>query len=158
MNKQELRVGNLVEILTDNMKVNLPTGIFAVVEEIREEKVKLRIGESEKYHYFNRRYDTIRGIKTNEQTLLQLGFEKIAEYEHDTTETIYGISIINNYPDHTEKLCINLPFNQVTIGEYQSDEDNYLLNIDLNHIHSIQNMYYSLTGKELIFKNKQDEN
>jgi hypothetical protein len=151
MNKQELRVGNLVELLTANMQFNLPTGIFAVVQEIREEKVKLRIGESENYQYFNRRYDTIRAIKINEQTLLQLGFDKIAEYNHDFTETIYGISIINDSPEHIEKLCINLPFSQVTIGEYESDEDNYLLNIELNYVHLVQNIYNSLTGKELIF-------
>jgi hypothetical protein len=158
MNKQELRVGNLVEILTSNKMVNLPTGVFAVVEEIRDEKVKLRIGESDKYTYFNRRYDTIRAIKIKEEVLIQLGFEKIAEYNHDFIEKIYGISIIKNSPNHIERLCINLPFNQITIGEYESDEDNYLLNIEINDVNHLQNLYNSLTGSELTFKNKQDEN
>jgi hypothetical protein len=35
MNKRDLRVGNLVEILTSNKQINLPTGQFEIIEEIR---------------------------------------------------------------------------------------------------------------------------
>ena len=40
MNKTELRVGNLVELLTTLQQVNLPTGRYGVIEEIRDEKIK----------------------------------------------------------------------------------------------------------------------
>lgn len=75
MNKIDLRVGNLVEILTANKKINLPTGQFGTIEEIREEKVKIRLRNesSDMVHVFNRKYDTIKPIKLTHDWMLKLG-------------------------------------------------------------------------------------
>jgi hypothetical protein len=137
MNKRDLRVGNLVEILTANKKINLPTGQFGTIEEIREEKVKIKLRNesSDVVHVFNRKYDTIRPIKLTHEWMLKLGFEEINgfRYKHWNLE---------------------LSFYFDTNGDLESDY--FPIFIFYKYVNEIQNLYYDLTGDE--FKIKiQDE-
>ena len=137
MNKRDLRVGNLVEILTSNKQINLPTGQFGTIEEIREEKVKIKLRNesSDVVHIFNRKYDTIRPIKLTHEWMLKLGFEEIdnARYKH------WNLQLVFHFDNS---------------GHLESDD--LPMYIFYEYVHHIQNLYYDLTGDEFKMK-KQDE-
>lgn len=90
-------------------------------------------------------------ILFTEQWAEKLGFHLIEEITHDFTEKIYGISLIKGQPNHEEQLIISLPFGCIHIGAYRLDEA-YALNIGINHVHKIQNLFHSLAGWELTIK------
>ena len=133
MNKIDLRVGNLVEILTANKKINLPTGQFGTIEEIREEKVKIRLRNesSDMVHVFNRKYDTIKPIKLTHDWMLKLGFEEIdnGRYKHWNFDFIFYFYVN---------------------GQLESDD--LPMFIYYEYVNEIQNLYYALTGDEFKMK------
>ena len=137
MNKKELRVGNVVELLTSNTKIYLPTGVYAVIEEIRDVKVKLRLDykESDGLCYFNRNYETIRPAKITQEILQKIGFEEL---------------IIEEYPVYLHK---NMSI------EYYEDECILYIGEDdkpkrIKYIHQLQNYCYYNMDEELIFNVK----
>jgi hypothetical protein len=153
MNKEELMVGNLVEILTTDMQVNLPTGRYGVIEEIREDKVKIRYDyeTSDNHCFFNRRYDTIRPIKLNGEILQRLGFVKgKSKYGDDyiLIRNDYEIYFVVEHWTDTEENSKwkNHWFIKYTIKPY-----------DIKYVHQLQNLFYSLTGEKLTFKSKENE-
>jgi hypothetical protein len=129
MNKRDLRVGNLVEILTANKKINLPTGQFGTIEEIREEKVKIKLRNesSNVVHVFNRKYDTIKPIKLTHDWMLKLGFDEIdnGRYKYWNFDFIFYFYVN---------------------GLLESDD--LPMFIHYEYVHEIQNLYYDLTGDE----------
>jgi hypothetical protein len=145
MNKKELRCGNLVEILTSNSMVNLPTGKFGTIEEIREEKAKIRYDydTSDGFCVFNRRYDTIRPIKITGEILIQLGFIKSKGRFGDDYYLIrndYDIYFVIEHWTDTEEdsKWKNHWFIKYTVKPF-----------DIKYIHEIQNLFFALTGEEL---------
>lgn len=142
MNKRDLRLGNLVEILTSNKQINLPTGQFGIIEEIREEKVKIRLRNesSDVVHVFNRKYDTIRAIKLTHEWMLKLGFEEIdnSRYKHWNLEIVFHFDNSGHW----------------SFGDLESDD--LPMYIFYEYVHQIQNLYYDLTGDEFKIK-RQDE-
>ena len=88
-------------------------------------------------------------IPLTEEWLVKLGFEKLKEYDDGENIIIqYGKSIIVGDDTHDEKLVISLPFNHCEIGDYQ-DDSAYILNITIDYVHQLQNLYFTLTNKEL---------
>jgi len=92
-------------------------------------------------------------IPLTEEWLLKFGFKVVKKHKHDFEEIFYGKSIIKNYPNHSEQLVISLPLAFAEIGEFNIDES-YLMNIEIKHVHQLQNLYFALTGEELISKQK----
>ena len=91
-------------------------------------------------------------IPLTEEWLVKLGFEKLKEYDDGENIIIqYGKSIIVGDDTHDEKLVISLPFNHCEIGDYQ-DDSAYILNITIDYVHQLQNLYFTLTNKELEIK------
>jgi hypothetical protein len=142
MNKRDLRVGNLVEILTANKKINLPTGQFGTIEEIREEKVKIKLRNesSDVVHVFNRKYDTIRPIRVTEEWLVKFGFEKR-----------------ENFAEYTD--IWQFKGFMVSLGDYinihvdWADEEGYgyhsLACYEELFVHTLQNIHFALILNEL---------
>ncbi len=96
--------------------------------------------------------DEIHPIQLTEEWLLKFGFKLLRKDEfYDYTQIVYGKSIIKGDEDHSEKLMIYLPFNRCEIGEYnpREDDNSYLLNIDIDYVHQLQNLFHSLSGMEL---------
>jgi hypothetical protein len=94
----------------------------------------------------------IEPIPLTEEWLLNFGFEKLKEYDSGENVIIqYGKSIIIGDDTHDEKLVISLPFNYCEIGDYQ-DDSAYILNITIGYVHQLQNLYFTLTNKELEIK------
>jgi hypothetical protein len=137
MNKYDLRVGNLVELLTTGMQVNLQTGKYAEIEEVREDKVKLRYDyeTSENSCYFNRKYNTIRAIKITSEVLISLGFtykEKLDFFIKNWGENGFFI-VVKRYDDF-----------YVEMGSHTY--------IKFESVHKLQNIFYEYTdGKQLKF-------
>ena len=91
-------------------------------------------------------------IQLTEEWLIKFGFKLLRKDEfNDYTQIVYGKSIIKGDEDHSEKLVIYLPFNKCEIGEYNPREDDYsyVLNVDIDYVHQLQNLFHSLSGMEL---------
>jgi hypothetical protein len=91
-------------------------------------------------------------IPLTEDWLIKLGFKLLRKDEfNDYTQIVYGKSIIKGDEDHSEKLVIYLPFNRCEIGEYnpRNDDYSYVLNVDIDYVHQLQNLFHSLSGMEL---------
>lgn len=147
MNVKELRVGNLVEILTSDTMINLPTGRFGVIEEIRTDKVKLRYDyeTSDGFCYFNRRYETIKPIPITEENLLKLGFiQSKGRWGNDfiLIRDKYDVYfVIEHWTDTEEDSQWKDHWHiKYTIKPYH-----------IKYIHQLQNLFYALTGEELIY-------
>lgn len=147
MTKEEFMVGNIVELLTSNLMINLPTGKYGVIEEIREDKVKIRYNyeSAEGFCFFNRKYDTIIPIKLSEEIILRLGFE------YSRTDKS------NVYKKH------NFRISYVFEGKYTGQSFLSYANITFveskyfDNLHLFQNLYYGLTNEKLTFKSKENE-
>ena len=134
---QDLRVGNLVELLTTQSKIVGRTGCYAEVLEIRKDKVQLKYKE----HIFMRKYDSIAPIKINEELLFELGLKK------------------------HEKYNVFLLSNSFAIDYYKGDEfaiyyldDQFCEIIRIKYIHQLQNFFYAFTlEEELILKSTINE-
>ncbi len=73
----------------------------------------------------------IEPITLTEEWLVKLGFDKISGYEYRKGEFVAEYSILN----------------------YNFLWNNFVITIDLNHVHQLQNIYFALTNEELILKN-----
>ena len=152
MNKEQFRVGNLVEILTSDTMVNLPTGKFGTIQEIREEKVKIRYNyeTSDGHCVFNRRYNTIRPIKITEEILQELGFIKSkGRWGSDfyILKELEVIFTIEHWTDAEEDSKWHNHWHiKYTIKPHY-----------IQYVHELQNLFYALTGEELIYTKLKKE-
>jgi hypothetical protein len=137
MNKYELRVGNLIELLTTGMQINLPTGKYAEIEEIRAEKVKLRYDyeTSNNHCFFMRKYNTIKSIKITSEVLILLGFK---------------------YHENLDYFVKNWGQNGMFIIVFRNS--NYYIQFNkerykqIEFIHQLQNIFYEFSnGEQLKF-------
>lgn len=136
MNKEELRIGNLV-----NDEDGIIQPITAIIPNF------LQFGNivchEEKIMGLHSNIETIRGIPISEEWLVKLGFEK-----HDGgffniyQKSIKMVSSIGLTEDR--KLTCNENGNKWFL------DDSYITMI--HEVHQLQNLYYSLTNKELKVK------
>ena len=135
MKANELRIGNLIHNPIQNIDLRVTVDLLSRIN----------------YDYFNTQMnpkDKFQPIPLTEKWLLKFGFKELTRFTHDFEEIIYSKSIIIGSEDHCETLTISMPFKIVFIGDYLSDED-YTLNIDINNVHTLQNLYFALTNEEL---------
>lgn len=133
MKANELRIGNFVR---NNMNGEILIAIDILCDGIN----------TGKYEGLN--YAFIEPIPLTEEWLLKLGFREIKRRTHEFEEIFYGKSIIKDSPDHLEMLVVAMPFNHCHVGEFLI-EDDYLMNIHVNYVHQLQNLYFALTNEEL---------
>lgn len=122
MEAKELRIGNYVYKEYHNYN------------DEKELEIDSEIHVIDELH--NTNYETIKPIPLTEEWLLKFGFEKKQTVKGCTYyfEKVFRITIIDK-----NDLYINV-FNSFGISN-----NNY-------HVHQLQNLYFSLTGKELICK------
>ena len=146
---QELRIGNYVTINNPNSWIellNIPiivTGIdFSMTKKEKEiwahSNGKIRV-ENE-YNNYNQFSQFIDPIPLTEEILLKFGFEKIKsdEYPHKY--------IINKYMSDEVEIE-NLNSQNCFIFSHGKK----FSSIKIEYVHQLQNLYFSLTGKELAF-------
>jgi hypothetical protein len=125
MKAKDLRIGNLVYFNEELLKFDFESG-------------------------WN--FDFIKPIPLTEEWLLKFGFEKVI-YESDETGygtdyelDIKGVGLISYSDD----------FSCALFGSKESSKDElgFLPNWDnCKHVHSLQNLYFALTGEELTLNN-----
>ena len=97
--------------------------------------------------------DAMEPIPLTEEWLNEFGFRKDKGCEIDyITNVFYSKSIIKGTENHQERISINLPFNSCEIGDLSKEDDMYVFNVDVNNVHQLQNLYFSLTNEELKIK------
>jgi hypothetical protein len=122
MNANELRIGNYI---THNGRINQIGGYIAFYNQYPHPMVNL-INNSGQYGIH-----TIESIPLTEDLILKFGAKKINEYwfEFHTYGIIKHTSFIELYS------CV---------------EGDYICNT-VKNVHELQNLYYALTGSELVF-------
>jgi len=144
MKATDLRIGNL---LTDEFYPDFNTII--TVESINEKGINLEIENSNDYpecqsHWIDPYYpfDNLRGIPLNESWFIKLGFKDRSGKLKNRMG--YGIDI---------NTMIEIAWYK--IGDdvrLQSKGSGWTFNTHILYVHQLQNLYFSLTGKEIIAK------
>ncbi len=133
---KELRQGNLVHLILRNGKIHLPeTSLFLVIQELMLFKVSyLFHGENpaNAQTLMEVTYADLSPIPLTEEILLKCGFKKIEPegWYRKVTEREASMELFNGSPFHYAD------------GNFSPD---------INYLHQLQNLYYSLTGEELTF-------
>lgn len=136
MNTRELRIGNLVSHKNDN-------GEFILrVEEVLLNGVAVRYDG-----FWHLRSESIEPILLTEELLLNIGFKKEVILDNDEIDHYFVL-----YDDETSEEIYLTYFD----GKFwfALEYDSWVVKtIPVNGIHSVQNRWYSLVGKELDFIN-----
>lgn len=135
MKPQELRIDNYVQYKSE-------TGI---VREINHRDVFVHIPDKKQNDRWAYTGEQLQGIELTEQWLKDFGFEKrgdervlkrVIKDHCDQEFTFFDFADsmgmrINNYYGHPEDVC------------------SYVVQADIDHVHTLQNLYWCLCGKEL---------
>lgn len=132
INTNELRRGNWIK--------RIDGGAF-VVEDITDNCVNIELGEYEMTGWYHDE-DELEGIPLTEEILLACGFEKIQESSMAYPEVWRITSIRILVPYHFE-------LSTRGEGEYRWFEGN--ANVPVYYLHSLMNLYYQITGTELVY-------
>ena len=125
MEAKELRIGNLVE---DELLGKVTIESILKTGQVEVSAFKLISEQITKVFYmFN--ISELKPIPITEEILLKCGFKFINGY---------------GYKRHNFQLiCINVADSKEFIFRY------FMLNVELQYLHQLQNLYFVLTGKEL---------
>ncbi len=139
MKAHELRIGNWVEINNPEYRPN-DTGKIARVVQISELKGDVYLEIIDQYEgYFGQFLKYIKPIPLTEQWLLEFGFEKSNHYKISTGK---GVILVNNFEFYV--------YSGLGIAE------EYGFEVSIKYVHQLQNLYYALTGEELVCKPTKD--
>lgn len=137
MKKQELRIGNLV--LDKDDKV---FSIYGILEN------SILIKDA----YIGMPIEWIKPIQLTEEWILNFGFtkqkvtKKLYSLKNLKSKTWFSLWEVGDYVDPNE-----LTFKEPKIW-YSFDNNNY--DVKIKFVHQLQNLYFALTGEELILKTK----
>lgn len=126
INTNELRIGNYV---IHNNKIIKTTHIVLAVYFMLHDKNNIKTSEE------------LNPIKITEEWLLKFGFEHEIDSGNNDIMTRQGNNFYLKY--------INLAISEN--GFYYYSDSLYCGHILIKYIHQLQNLYYSLTGNELIY-------
>ena len=136
--ENELRIGNIV---TDQFFDSFKN--FIIVKSMNNEGINLEIADDGNYpecasYFFEPDYlfGNIFGIPLTPSILEKCGFEKDNENERFQLDTDLG-------------LCI---YGSIELG-VAVNMDYKIVGNAVKHLHQLQNLYFALTGEELIFNN-----
>lgn len=139
MRAQELRIGNWVKTCIPNMKVMIPCmeakvqGITIFHEVMFNHEVGMEGFDMPSQH--------LMGIKLTEEWLLRFGFEKTFENKEYKVYSIGFNTIAFGVNDITD--C------ELTRKKAKLSSD-YIVNTQIEYIHQLQNIWFCLTGTELL--------
>jgi hypothetical protein len=146
----ELRIGNYVGGLFDTEQVS-------VIKAITENDFSYERISDEEYFIGN----SIKPIPLTEEWLLKFGFEnwgngKLYASKYETYDRFVLFNVIDGTSNFEVHSVIsthgNTPYQQFIISCDEDDRINW--GIDLKYINQLQNLYFALTGQELMLKNK----
>ena len=134
MNVTELRIGNWVKTCTPNMEImipdlNVPVQGITIFSEIE-------FNHSATVQGFKMNLNHIVGIELTAALMLKCGFKR-KNFSKQTKDDYW---IHDKLP---KELTYYLPYGTMSM---------YISNIPIKYLHQLQNLYFALTGGELIIK------
>ena len=90
--------------------------------------------------------DRLSGIKLNEELLLKFGFVKDESGFYIKINEEWQYIELNDNSDETENLFIGY----ITSEQMKKNVQEPIFLNYINYVHELQNLYYSLTGEELV--------
>lgn len=133
MKTTELRIGNLV---TDS------SGFICEIKEIRSGTVKVKY-HSDKDRYCIKSLCEIFPVKLTEEWLIKFGFDKDSQNKYRLYSENCGLIGICEHKELYTNKHLSFFFN---IGGSYSVSS---IDIQIKHVHQLQNLYFALTGEEL---------
>lgn len=137
MDKNQFRLGNLIGF-EDNHST------FEITK-LLEERVE---GAGGKNGTWSNPYYQVVPIRLTKEWLIKFGFAK-------DSSNIYVIKMHDTGGPKLKCLAVYLDENNYTVAivdYYTGIEKTDLLHLDYNYVHELQNLYFILTGQELILK------
>jgi len=132
MNVKELRIGNIVSVRGEPRKVN------SLSSAPRSERISTTIkGCSFAECHFSEQ--EITPIPLTEECLINLGFAPLSESDHGVRMSVNSLDELN-WSRHGPRLI------------YQTKGSGFSRDYEIKYVHQLQNLYFSLTGKELEVK------
>lgn len=126
MKANELRIGNYLKYFDTIIEI----------DSIRKDNTYYIGGFKNHAKYYND-IDAYKPIPLTEKWLLDFGFTKVNEYLYTNDNYRIEPFVLNS---------VNWAFRVIT-----SKTESYMI-ASIKHVHQLQNLYFALTGEELIFK------
>ena len=139
MKAEELRIGNCLDGRRG----------FVVIEEIRKDRCMVKVEDSTSSFIVGGEAPCLTPIPLTEEWLLKLGFSKIV---FDSDEEGYRVEYRVNLIDDKDYIVV---FDDMSVGTYSNGDMAHVIYPIKQHVHTLQNLYFALTGEEL--KLKQNE-
>ena len=149
MKIQELRIGNYVKgtftnFCEDEAPQNECVCEIVILDETAQSGFTKWANSIEEKGKFVEEWDRLDGIVLNEKWLLKFGFGKMIGFFITTSPNIILELSENNDNSTIQWYCYVRNMNG-----HQND-DFALLRKDLQYVHQLQNLYFALTGEELV--------
>jgi len=133
MKRNELRIGNLVDLGNRIAKIIEISNLSCVVVDLEETQDTIED------------YERTKPIPLTEEWLYKFGFKDIDKGDHD----------YNTYtdPNHNYYLQIDVrkKDGKYSILDNSFDDLRDFAMVDISYVHQLQNLYFALTGEELIY-------
>lgn len=133
MKRNELRIGNLVDLGNRIAKIIEISNLSCVVVDLEETQDTIED------------YERTKPIPLTEEWLYKFGFKDIDKGDHD----------YNTYtdPNHNYYLQIDVrkKDGKYSILDNSFDDLRDFSMVDISYVHQLQNLYFALTGEELIY-------
>ena len=126
MRAKELRIGNYVNVFWWSGITGTYEKTLLKISLVCESHIRCQEDQASNF-------DEIEGVSLNEEWLLNFGFVKQTETAFTLTLKQFDISITNS------------------VCAIETDEDVISLN-HIEHVHQLQNIFFSLTGEDLTLK------
>lgn len=150
MKQQELRVGNLFYPINRSGSVHVPVEVSLKICEISISGVSAVYSDkkpAEVEDFMKFKFSDISPIPISEEYLLSFGFKKIENTFDDFTEIQYELETEEVYFNYSDDWSIAIADSKKTFlntGNYIAPSTKIA-----DKIHLLQNLFYSLTGKEI---------
>jgi hypothetical protein len=132
MKASELRIGNLVDLGNRIAKVIEIAHLGCVVVDLEETQDTIED------------YERIKGIPLTEEWLYKFGFKNIDKGDNDY------ITYTDSNHDYYLQIDVRRKDGKYLILDNSFDDLRAFSMVDIMYVHQLQNLYFALTGEELI--------
>ena len=133
--KNELRIGNLVDLGNRIAKIIEISNLSCVVVDLEETQDTIED------------YERTKPIPLTEEWLYKFGFKDIDKGDHD-----YNTYTDSNH-DYYLQIDVRKKDGKYSILDNSFDDLRDFSMVDISYVHQLQNLYFALTGEELIMNN-----
>jgi hypothetical protein len=130
MKASELRIGNLVDLGNRIAKVTEINHLACVVVDLEETQDTIED------------YERVKGIILTEEWLLKFDFHEYIDFGYKTGHFDKVPLCGFTYSINTNKVMIM----------HKGNNNSHWLDIEIKYVHQLQNLYFALTGEELVVK------